>query len=299
MSGVKGLVLRRRVLGYFFLIPTVTLLCTLNFYPIINSIIMSFTNWTGFTNNYKWVGIANFKHVLFNMPEYWKAMSVGVRFALISTTIQTILGFFLGVLVISLSTKLQNFYKVAIYMPVILPSAVVALLWRMIYTPDFGILNQMLRAIGLSSWTRAWTGDPNWALASVIFTNTWRYVGFTTVLYFVSFLGIDKEMIESSMMDGCSGFGRIRHFYFPLTRGTTEINYLLSLTGGLRAFDMFYLLTHGGPGTTTRVIGILVLNEGFRAFRFGRTLAMSLVLFVVVSIAAIITRLVLAPRDDY
>jgi len=223
---------------------------------------------------------------------------VNVRFAVISTVIQTVLGFFLAVLVINLGRRLQNFYKVALYMPVIMPAAVVAVLFKVIYAPEYGLLNQFLRTIGLSNLAMGWIGDIRTALGSVIAANTWRYVGFTMVLYFVSMLNISQEMIESSMVDGCSAAGRIRYFYFPLTRGATEINFVLSLTGGLRAFDIFYLLTFGGPGAATKVVGMLIRETGFVNYRFGMALTMSVLLFLIVVIAMVITRWILAPRDD-
>ncbi|MCL2544354.1 MAG: sugar ABC transporter permease [Clostridia bacterium] len=299
--GVKGLIYRRKVLGYFFLLPIVTLLVVFTFYPIINSVIMSFTNWSGFNQQYDFIGLRNYER-LFTNPldtrEYWRAMWVNVRFAVISTTIQTVLGFFLAVILINLSRGWQNFYKVALYMPVILPAAVVSVMWRVIYTPQYGMLNQFLQAVGLSSWTRAWTGDARYALGAVIAANTWRYVGFSTVLYYVWMLNIDREMIESSMIDGCSHLKRVPYFYFPLTRGATEINFVLSITGGLRAFDMFYLLTNGGPGTSTKVVGMLIRETAFVNFKFGRALAMSVLLFLVVVVAMVISRAVLAPRDE-
>ena len=299
--GVRGLVIRRKILGYFFLLPIMTLLAVLMFYPIINSVIMSFTNWSGFTKNFDFIGLRNYERLLthqLDAPEYWKAMWVNVRFALISTTIQTVLGFFLGVMLINLGRRWQSFFKVTLYMPVILPAAIVSVIWRIIYTPDFGLLNQFLRMVGLSSWTRAWIADRSYALGAVIAANTWRYVGFTAVLYYVSMLDIGSEMIESSMMDGCSYAQRIRYFYFPLTRGATEINFVLSVTGGLRAFDMFYLLTSGGPGTATKVVGMLIRETAFTNFKFGRALAMSVVLFLVVVLVMLVSRALLVPRED-
>jgi len=296
--GVKGLIYKRKILGYVFLLPMAVLLCTFMYYPIGNSIFMSFTNWSGFELNYDFIGLRNYERLFFEMPEYWQAMWVNIRFATISTTIQTILGFFLAVGVLNLTRRWQDFFKISLYLPVILPAAVVAIMWRFIYTPDFGLINQLLRAMSLDSWARAWTADPTWALPAVIFTNTWRYVGFTMVLYYVSLLGIPTEMLESAQVDGATYWQRIRYFYFPLTRGTTEINFVLSITGGLRAFDMFFLLTQGGPGGRTKVVGMWILETAFQSFRFGRALAMSIILFLIVVTAMLISRFILAPRHD-
>jgi len=296
--GVKSLIRRRKILGYFFLLPVAAFLSVLMFYPIINSVIMSFTNWSGFTD-YNFNGIRNYERLFLETPEYWKALWVNIRFAFISTTIQTILGFFLAVMVINLTRRWQDFFKVSLYMPVIFPAAVVSIMWRFIYTPDFGLLNQFLRAIGLDGLTRAWLGEPGLALGALITTNTWRYVGFTMVLYYVSMLNISNEILESSTMDGCNYWGKIRYFYFPLTRGVTEINFVLSITGGLRAFDMFYLLTKGGPGNATRVVAMEIRDTAFSFFRFGRALAMSVILFLIVVITMLISRAILRPREDY
>jgi raffinose/stachyose/melibiose transport system permease protein len=299
LNGVRGLIIKRKILGYFFLAPALLFLSVFNFYPIVNSIIMSFTNWTGFTHTFKWIGADNYAYVIEKMPEYWKAMQVNIRFAVYSTGIQTILGFFLAVLIINLGRRWQDFYKVTIYLPVILPAAVVALMWRMFLTPDYGLVNQLLRGVGLPNWAQAWTGDPKYAMGSLIAANVWRYVGFTTVLYYVAMLDIGKEMIESSMVDGCSYLQRIRYFYLPLTRGATEVNVVLSLTGGLRVFDMAYMMTHGGPGTATKTVGMYIIEVGFRNYRFGRALAMSIILFAIVTVAMLITRVVLMPREEY
>ena len=299
---VKGLTYRRKILGYFFLLPAAVFLSVFMLYPIVNSIFMSLTNWSGFSNQFKFIGIENFENLFvptLDQSRYWAAMWVNIRFAFISTVIQTFLGFVLAVIVINLSKGWQNFYKVTLYMPVILPAAVVSLLWRFIYTPDYGMINQLLRAIGLDSITRAWIADPKTALAAVIVANTWRYVGFTMVLYYVAMLNISNEIIESSIMDGANIFHKVRFFYFPLTRGVTEINFVLSITGGLRAFDMFYLLTRGGPGTTTTVVGMLIYDTAFVNFRFGMGLAMSVILFLIVIAVMLISRAVLSPREVY
>ena len=299
MGRITSFEKRRKILGYFFLIPFLAILTLFMFYPIVESVIKSFTNWSGMNGEYEYIGWRNYERIFTDMPEYWKAMQVNIKYAVIATTIQTALGFILAVTVINLTRRWQNFFKITLYLPVILPAAAIAVMWRYIYTPDFGLLNQFLRTVGLSSLTRVWTGDQSTALGSVIATNTWRYAGFTMVLYYVSMLDISKEMLESASIDGAGRWAQIRYFYFPLTRGTTEINFILSITGCLRAFDIFYLLTGGGPGTHTKVVSMWIMETAFQSFKFGRALAMSIVLFLIVTITMVISRLILAPRDDH
>ena len=288
---------QRKILGYFFLLPIVVMLTVFMFYPIVKSIVMSFTNWSGMTDDWEWVGLNNYIRIFTNMPEYWRAMKVNVIYALIATAVQLPLGFLLAVLVINMRPRWQNFYKIALYLPVIIPAAAISVMWRYIYTPEYGLINQFLRAIGLEELCRAWTADPNTALGSVIVTNTWRYAGFTMVLYYVAMLDIPKDVLESAQIDGANRWHLIRYFYLPLTRGTTEINLILTITGCLRAFDIFYLLTSGGPGTSTKVVSMWIMETAFQSYKYGRALAMSIVLFVIVVFTMVIFRLILTPRE--
>ena len=288
---------QRKILGYFFLLPIVVMLTVFMFYPIVKSVVMSFTNWSGMTDDWEWVGLNNYIRIFTNMPEYWRAMKVNVIYALIATAVQLTLGFLLAVLVINMRPRWQSFYKIALYLPVIIPAAAISVMWRYIYTPEYGLINQFLRAIGLEELCRAWTADPDTALGAVIVTNTWRYAGFTMVLYYVAMLDIPKDVLESAQIDGATRWHLIRYFYLPLTRGTTEINLILTITGCLRAFDIFYLLTSGGPGTSTKVVSMWIMETAFQSYKYGRALAMSIVLFVIVVFTMVIFRLILTPRE--
>ena len=288
---------QRKILGYFFLLPIVVMLTVFMFYPIVKSVVMSFTNWSGMTDDWEWVGLNNYIRIFTNMPEYWRAMKVNVIYALIATAVQLTLGFLLAVLVSNMRPRWQSFYKIALYLPVIIPAAAISVMWRYIYTPEYGLINQFLRAIGLEELCRAWTADPDTALGAVIVTNTWRYAGFTMVLYYVAMLDIPKDVLESAQIDGANRWHLIRYFYLPLTRGTTEINLILTITGCLRAFDIFYLLTSGGPGTSTKVVSMWIMETAFQSYKYGRALAMSIVLFVIVVFTMVIFRLILTPRE--
>ena len=288
---------QRKILGYFFLLPIVALLTVFMFYPIVKSVVMSFTNWSGMTDDWEWVGLNNYIRIFTNMPEYWRAMKVNVIYALIATAVQLTLGFLLAVLVINMRPRWQSFYKIALYLPVIIPAAAISVMWRYIYTPEYGLINQFLRAVGLDALTRAWTADPDTALGAVIVTNTWRYAGFTMVLYYVAMLDIPKDVLESAQIDGANRWHLIRYFYLPLTRGTTEINLILTITGCLRVFDIFYLLTSGGPGTSTKVVSMWIMETAFQSYKYGRALAMSIVLFVIVVFTMDIFRLILTPIE--
>lgn len=295
--GIPSIERRRRRLGYAFLLPSFVILGAFLFYPVVNSIIMSFTDWTGFGNGFAWVGFGNYVRMFTAMPDLWASIGVNLKFAVTTSVVQTILGFLLAFGVYQLTKRWQKFYQIALYVPVILPAAAVAVMWVFIYDPNFGMLNQFLYAIGLDAWAKGWLGEPGTALGSVIITNTWRYVGFTMILYYIAMLNISKEILESSTIDGATRMKQLWHFFVPLTWGTTEINFMLSVIGGMKSFDLFYLMTGGGPGTSTQVVGMLIYREAFQNFRFSSALTMSVILFFIILVITVISRTLLKPKE--
>ena len=225
-------------------------------------------------------------------------MKIVLFFAFVSTAIQTVLGFLLAFLVYHMSAKWQNFYKVALYLPVILPAAVVAVMWRFMLAADAGMINELLQAVGLDSLTHSWLGDKNTAIWAVIMVNTWQYVGFTMVLYYINMQNISKDILESAEIDGANKWDKLRWFFLPLTMGTTETNVIYSITGGMKSFALFYMLTGGGPGTATRVVALVIYNTAFVDYKFARALAMSTVLFVIILVLTLLARTI-AGRFNY
>ena len=140
---------RKKVMGYFFLIPSFFFLAVFLIYPMIKSMVMSFTDWNGFNPDYQWVGLKNYVDLFTDTPAYWSSMKINLIFAVVSTAIQTALGFLLAFAVYHMTAGWQKFYKVALYIPVILPASVIAVMWRFMLSPDTGLVNNILRFIGL------------------------------------------------------------------------------------------------------------------------------------------------------
>ena len=145
---------KQKLLGLIFLLPGLFFLGAFLVYPVINGIVLSFTDWNGFSENAKFIGLKNYISLFTSTPDYWNGMKVVLFFAFASTAIQTVLGFFLAFLVYHMTKKWQNFYKVALYLPVILPAAVVAVMWRFMLGADAGMINELLRALGLEALDR-------------------------------------------------------------------------------------------------------------------------------------------------
>ena len=283
---------RWEIAGYTFLIPGLFFVGTFLIFPTIKSLIMSFTDWNGFnTDSYSFVGLKYYQ-LLFDNKKYWDAIVVNLKYAFWTTIIQTIGGFVLAFIVYYLSTRWQNFYKVALYLPVILPASVIAIMWRFMLNNDIGLINTILRGIGLGSLAHAWVGERGTALGTVIAVNAWQYVGFTMVLYYIAFKNISTDILEAAEVDGANKFQRLIHFFIPLTVGMSETNVILTISGCMKAFSIFFLLTGGGPGRVTTVAAMVIYDSAFVDFKFSYALAMSVILFLIILVLIILSRVV-------
>ena len=256
----KSQVFKQKLMGLIFLIPGLFFLGVFMIYPVVYSMIMSFTNWTGFNDDYSFIGAKNYITLFTATPDYWQAMGVNLYFAVVSTLIQTVLGFLLAYMVYNLTARWQNFYKVSLYLPVVLPAAVVAVMWRFILAADSGLINQLLRAVGLDSLTHAWVGEKETALWAVILVNTWQFVGFTMVLYYISMQNVSKDILESASIDGANGWQKAALFLPSSDSGHDGNQYHLLHH---RRYEILrpVLYAHGRrPGTATRVVSLVILQ---------------------------------------
>ena len=219
-------------MGYVFLIPGFVFLGCFLVFPFFKSLVRSFTDWNAFSPDFSFVGLKNYIE-LFHNDEYWAAIKVNLVFAVVSTLIQTTLGFLLAFAVYYMTPKWQQFYKVALYIPVVLPASVVAVMWKFMLNKDIGLVNTLLRLVGLDNLTHAWIGEKSTALGTVIAVNTWQYIGFTMVLFYIAMMNISKDVLESAAVDGATKKDLFFNFFLPLTAGTTETNVILSISGAV------------------------------------------------------------------
>lgn len=281
---------KNKIAGYFFLLPSAAFLFCFLLYPFCVSVFRSFTDWNGLKDEVAFVGVKNYVDLFTNNPDYWRSIGVNLKFSVVSTLIQTVLGFLLAFAVYYMGKRWQTFYKVSLYIPVILPASVVAVMWRFMLNPDTGLINTVLRMLHLDGLTRAWLGDSSTALNTIIAVNTWQYIGFTMVLFYIAMQNISLDVLESAAIDGANKWDLLVKFFLPLTAGTTTTNVILSITGGMKSFGLFYMLTDGGPGDVTRVVSMRIYTTAFTDYKFYRALAMASVLFVIILVLTLVSR---------
>ncbi len=294
MFSTKQMRRKANLWGWIFATPTVIGICAFTFYPIIYSLILSFTNYRSLpTDPMDFIGFKNYEWI-FTESAFFKGLALSLEFTLITTVIQTVLGFFMAYMLYRMIPAMQGVYRVILYLPNILPAAVVSVMWTFIYEPNYGLLDTLLGLFNIDAPN--WLGDPAWKMPSIIIVNTWKHVGLTMIIYFVAMNAIDKQIIESAQIDGASSWGILFRIILPVTWYTTRINVLLSMIGGLKSFDLFYLLFKDDPAM--RVVGLYIFNTAYGSYVYCRASAMALLLAAIISVLSLFANKLLSKGEQ-
>lgn len=259
---------------------------------------MSFTNWKFVFINVSFIGGDNYVWLFSESGrQFWISVWTSIKFTFISTAIQTVLGFFLAYVLYNMKPKAQAVYKVLIYIPVLLPAAVVSVMWTFIFEPNVGLIDVLLTNLGFKNLP-LWVADENIALGSVIFVNTWQYLGVTTIIYFIAMNAISRDVIEGATIDGAGKWLILWRFILPLSWSSTSVNLLLSIMGGLKSFDLFYLFTNGTGDHGLYVVGLYIWRTAYRFKTFCRAVTMSIVLSVIIAAISLTLNWLLGKTED-
>lgn len=268
----------------YFVLPALVLYLTFFIVPSIGGIGYSFTDWNSYSTEVNFIGLDNYARIFSPKERYLTYLANTMIFAVVSIALKTVLGLGLAVLLHEGVKRFVNLYRVLIYLPVVLPTLIVALIFKSILNPATGLLNSFLRSVGLDGFALQWLVDPRIALFSIIGVDTWKGVGFITVILLAGLQAIPKEYYEAAKIDGAGAWARFLHVTIPMLMPAIVVVTVLNVLHGLRVFDIVYALTNGGPGYATEVI----YTEIFKAFsqgRFGLGTAISSVLFVILAVA--------------
>lgn len=266
--------------AWLFFAPTLILLFALVGWPFVQGVYLSFTNTVGSTVNIgPWVGFQNYIDLLHD-GDFLSSLWITVQFTFWAEVFKPILGI-IAALLIHNTRKRRSLLSAAILLPWIVPSVVQALIWRALYDPIFGAINNILLALHLTQNGVAWLGDPKSALWAVIVVNVWAGVPFFTITQLAGLKSIDPELYSAAAVDGANAWQRFRYITLPGIAYTQIVASLLSTVWTMNNFGTIYILTTGGPLNATRVIGILTYERAFNAFNFGSGAAISLILLPV------------------
>jgi raffinose/stachyose/melibiose transport system permease protein len=280
---------RRRWIGLLYLSPALLLYGAIVLVPLLQTVNYSFYKWDGVSEP-SWVGLQNYLE-FGRDPRMYAAFGHVLVLIVMFGLVPLGLGLVSAALLSRAKIRGEGIYRWFLFLPQVLTSVVVAIIWKRIYAPD-GPLNGALRWVGLDSLTRNWLGDFTWALPSLGMIGVWGGFGFTMVLFLAGILAIPDELYEAARLDGSTRWQEFRLITLPSLRGQMAIALTLTITGALRTFDMVYITTQGGPGTATTTPALLLYQLAFVNPDVGKASATGVVLAVLcLGIAVGITRI--------
>ncbi|QPL05551.1 MULTISPECIES: carbohydrate ABC transporter permease [Actinomyces] len=248
-------------------------------YPLARVVQLSFYQWDGLSLG-TWVGLDNYR------TTFTDGRLVGAFVhALVLIVFYAVLPLAIGLVLASLLARSQvrgtGFFRTVVFLPQVIAMVVLAVSWRRIYAPD-GLLNSGLRLIGLDALTRSWLGDFDTALIAVGLIGTWVSTGLVTVLLMSGIAGIPKDYYEAAMLDGAGWWRRFWYVTVPGVRAEILVSLTLTVIAALKTFDLVYVTTSGGPGTSTTVPSYEVYNQAFRLGQVGTASSLAVVLTLVI-----------------
>jgi len=288
-------VLRNPLAYALFVIPALALYMTFYVVPMFSSLKYSVTSWNGI-NEATFNGLDNFIKA-FRDEKFLIALKNNIIFVLFSVFIQIPVIVGLSI-VVSGVRRFLDFYKTTVFMPSVLSTAIVGVIWKFIYHPDAGLINQVLRTVGLESWALGWLGEENFAFLAILVTNAWQWTGFYIVLVLAAIFAISKEMQEAGEIDGAVGWRKARYLTIPLIRPVILVIMLLSITGAMKAMDIVMIMTSGGPFGSSEVMGTYMYKQAYSMSQFGYANAISILIFLFTCVLTLIFHLITRRSEE-
>lgn len=174
----------------------------------------------------------------------------------------------------------QRFVRSAVFLPMVISTVVVGLIWGYIYDPELGVVNTILNAVGLESWTRAWLADPSVNMYAVAVPIIWNYIGPYLIIFIAAIQNLPSEMEEAAMIDGATGWKKLFYIILSNMWPTIKIAVILCISGSLKAFDQVFIMTGGGPAESTEILATYMYNNTFLIYRYGYGSAVSTMIII-------------------
>jgi ABC-type sugar transport system permease subunit len=280
---------RRHATGYAFVGPALLVMAAFLLYPIGYSLSLSLHQWEGYTPQWgPFVGLENYR-TLAGDEVFWRATVNSIVFVVVRTPLEVGLGFLLALL-LNRRMRARSLLRTLFFVPVVMSLIVVTIIFQRVYEPNAGLLNTFLQGVGLGALAHPWLGDPATALPAVIAVSVWKNVGFSLVILLAGLQSLPQDVLEAARVDGANAWQLALRVITPLMRPILALTALLSIIGGLKVFDLVFIMTRGGPTYSTEVLATMLYREAFELNHMGVASAIGVILVtVVLSIARIQT----------
>jgi len=271
--------------GYLFIAPAFVLYAVFMIYPFLVSIYYSLTDWDGASAVKEWVGLGNYIDLVGD-GRMWKSLFHNAVWAVLGTIAPILIGFVLAVLLWE-NKRFILLFRTLYFIPFILPSVVLGTVWGWIYNPVNGILNSGLDKVGLDALTTAWLGNPNTALLAVLAAAVWATVGFVVVVLLAGLQNLDMSLIDAAKIDGANWRQRAWHVILPGIAPVLTMVTAVTLIGAFSVFDIVFIMTQGGPGFASELLGTYTYSQAFEQNRAGYGAALSMIMTVLSLVSAV------------
>lgn len=270
--------------GYIFIGAALLIFIAFTLYPLLDAVKISFLKYAPLGSSF--VGLENYK-TMFTEPLFGKSLVNTVVYTVLTVPLSIFLSFLVSILILPLKKSMQTFFKAIYYLPAVASGVALSLVWLWIYDPmKTGMFNQLLKLIGISN--QNWLGSSKTAMLSLVMMSLLSSHGTSIIIYIAALLGIDDSYYEAAELDGASFLQKLRHIVIPLLKPTTLFLLVTGIIGSFQVFQNAYLMTGGGPDNATTMVGLLIFNNAFKYFEYGKAAAQSLVLTAIIAAISLI-----------
>jgi raffinose/stachyose/melibiose transport system permease protein len=264
------------LIALLFIAPALLVYVLYVIYPIFQSALYSLRDWSGIGAG-TYIGLANYREALTDSV-FWGAFRNNIILVVASIAIQLPIALMLALL---LSSRFPGwrFFRAVYFLPLLLSTVAIGLVWINVYDPTFGMLNSVLEFLGLENLQQSWLGNESLALPAIIAVVCWQYIPFYMILFIAGLTTIPEDLYEAAKLDGASGWDSFWGITLPLLRPITRTAAILSLIGSLKFFDLVWVMTRGGPNRSTDLMATYMFEQAFSSFRMGYGSAIAMLLF--------------------
>ncbi|RPI33409.1 MAG: sugar ABC transporter permease [Chloroflexota bacterium] len=275
---------RQQVTAYLFLAPALIIFALVTWYPTLQTVLFSFQN-VGLKGSQGWVGVQNYVRMLGN-PDFVTAWKNTFGFVSLSIVLGLLVPVALAIMINEMR-RLSQVFQMIIYLPALIPEAVALLVWRLIYHPEGGVLNSLLKLGGIPP--QLWLQNPDLAKPAMVVIMTWIGAGGSTLIYLSALREIPTEVIEAAELDGFSPWQRIVHIFMPLLTSRIQLMLVLQIIFVAQVFTQPFILTQGGPAKSTTTPVLEIYNAAFVRSDFGLASAWGVSMLVILSVFAVLS----------
>jgi len=271
---------RRNLTAYLLLLPGLIFYVPFHFVPILSVFFFSLFKWKGYSfATMKWNGLDNYL-ALTNDRFFWGALRNNIKFVILVVVVQTVFALALA-LILEQKFHLSTFFRGVYFMPTVLSLVVVGILFSLLLSPSQGLVNMILRNIGLENVQPVWLGDPTLAFYVLVFVHIWKDFGLSMFIFIAGLEAIPEELFDAAKVDGASPWDVIWRIIIPLLRETTTAVAVLITVTCFKLFDLVIVMTGGGPFFATEVLSVRMYFQAFKHSRMGYGSAYAMVLFLI------------------